>query len=98
MSEMTASERGRRGYSMFLKAIADQKQGDIAAAMGLSDTQVSELKTKHMEKCIALLAHCGIKLASADTRCMPEETFRFLTATHQRVMAKAPELVWDDNA
>jgi hypothetical protein len=95
MSDISPDELARRGYSAFLKAIAERRQGDIANAMGLSDTNVSELKTKHMERCIALLAHCGLKLAPADARVLPEVTYQFLTVTHQRVMARDPHLVFD---
>jgi len=94
---MTAAEIGRRGYSTFAKRIADLNQGDIASAMGLSDTTVSELKTKHMERAIALLAHCGLKVVDVKARCMPEATYQFLTATHERVMARQPSLIWEED-
>lgn len=96
MAELSPGERRRKGYSLFLKRISDLTQGDIARAMGVSDGRVSELKTKHMEECIELLAHCGIKLIDASSRSMPEATFQFLTATHQRMVAKDPAAIWGE--
>ena len=36
-----------------------------------------------------------LKLVSADYKCVDPATYEFLTATHQRVMNRAPELIWD---
>lgn len=96
MSESTPRDIAQRGYSLALKRLSEKKATNVAQEMGLSDTAVSNLKNEVLEKAIALLAHLDIKLVPADSRCMSKEAFVFLTTTHERVMQRAPELVWSD--
>ena len=71
------------------------KAGAVAVLMGLSDATISRLKTEKLEEVALLCAHLGIKWVPAGHKCVAPETYEFLTKTHQRVMAVAPELVWE---
>lgn len=71
------------------------KAGAVAAAMGTSDSTVSRIKTERLEEVVLFLAHLGLKIVPADFKCVDRAAFEFLTATHQRVMQKAPELIWE---
>jgi hypothetical protein len=97
MAEMSPKERTRRGQSLFLNAIGERTAGDIAKAMGVSDSRVSELKNKHMEECIELLAHCGLKVTPTTYVCVERDAYAFLTAAHARVVRVAPALLWGED-
>jgi hypothetical protein len=85
----------QRSYSLFLKRIADHTEADIAKALNVAPSTLSERK-RHIEFCLQVLAHVGLKVVDAQARCMPEATYQFLTATHQRIASRMPELIWDD--
>jgi hypothetical protein len=98
MAEMTPRDRANRAYTEFLQLMAPGGTGKrLAAEMGMSDGDVSELKTKHMEKCLLLLAHLDRKVVPTRYRCMTPITYEFLTETHQRMVAQSPKLVWEDS-
>lgn len=93
---MLPAERARKGVALALQALQEPgKAGAIAGLMGLSDATVSRLKNEKLEEVATLCAFLGIKWVPADHVCVARETYDFLTKTHQRVMAKAPELVWE---
>lgn len=71
------------------------KAGAVAAAMGISDSTVSRLKTERMEEVISFLAHLGLKVVPAEFKCVDAAAYDFLTTTHQRVMSRAPHLIWE---
>jgi hypothetical protein len=94
--EVTDSTQiAQRSNSLFLKRIADFTEGDIAKALNVAPSTLSERK-KHMEFCLQLLAQIGLKVVDAEAQCMPKATYQFLTATHARVVSKQPSLIWDD--
>lgn len=97
MTETTARDRSQRGYTLFLNRIGAVKAGDIAKQMGVSDAVVSETKTKKVEDAIALLAHLGLKVVSAEFRCVDPATFDFLTASSKKLMNEAPQLLWGED-
>lgn len=66
-----------------------------AVSMGVSEATISRIKNERAEEVLLLLAHLGLKLVPADYKCVDPATYEFLTATHQRVMSRAPELIWD---
>jgi hypothetical protein len=93
------TEKTRKLRSVVLQAVQrDGKQHAIAAAMGVSDSTISRLVNDHLDNFAAMLAHAGLKCVPVEARCVSPETYEFLTATHARVMAKAPQLIWDTDA
>lgn len=72
------------------------KAGAIAVTMGLSDSTISRIKNERLEEVLTILAHLGLKVVPVDAHCVSRETYEFLTRAHARVMAKAPELIWDE--
>ena len=63
--------------------------------MGVSEATISRIKNERAEEVLLVLAHLGLKIVPADYKCVDPATYEFLTATHQRVMSRAPELIWD---
>lgn len=49
-----------------------------------------------MAEVLQLLAHLGLKVVDADAHCVSAENYQFLTASHARVIQRAPHLIWDD--
>lgn len=94
MGDVTARDRAHAAYSLFLRAMADANAGDIAQAMGVSDSKVSDLKNTRMQECLLLLAHLGLKVVPASMQCMSPETHQFLVASHLRVVKTAPQLLF----
>lgn len=93
------AEKSRKLRASVLQAVQrDGKQHAIAAAMGVSDSTISRLVNDHLDNFAALLAHAGLKVVPVEFTCVSPETYQFLTATHARVLQKAPELIWDVDA
>jgi hypothetical protein len=93
---ITPTERARKGISLVLQHLQPAgKAGAIAAAMGVSDSTISRIKTERLDEVVLLLAHLGLKIVPTTYRCVDAETYHFLTRTHERVMHRAPELIWD---
>lgn len=89
-------ERARKGAALALQALQEPGTAKaVAVAMGAGESTVSRLKNEHMEPVLLLLAHLGLKVVPAEHTCVSRETYEFLTRTHQRVMAQAPQLIWD---
>jgi hypothetical protein len=96
MPDLSPRDRAQRGYTMVLQRMSHGTAKNIAKDMGISDSAVSELKTKHVENALLLLAHLGLKVVDVKARCMAPAAFEFLTDSHQRIARKAPELLWGD--
>lgn len=95
----TPAETARKGAALAFQALQDPgTAGAVAVAMGLSESTVSRIKNERLGEVLTMLAHLGLKVVPADFRCVDAATYSFLTATHQRVMARAPELIWDSEA
>ena len=98
MPALSASpaETARKGVQLALAALQDPgKATALAVAMGVSEATISRIKNERLSECASLCAHLGIKWVPTDHKCVSRETFDFLTRTHQRVMQRAPQLVWD---
>lgn len=92
----TPAEKSRKLRACVLQAVQrDGKQHAIAVAMGVSDSTISRLVNDHLDNFAAMLAHAGLKCVPVESRCVSPETYEFLTSSHARVMAKAPQLIWD---
>lgn len=93
---LTPAERARKALGLALKHL--QEPGSavaVAAAMGVSESTVSRLKNDHMESVLTMLAHLGLKVVPASFKCVDREAYDFLVRSHTRVMARAPELIWE---
>lgn len=93
----TPRDRAQRGYTLFLQRMGNVKAKDIAVAMDLSDSQVSDIKTKKVEEALLLLAHVGLKCVPTEYRCVDPATFDFMTVTAKKLMNAAPQLLWDED-
>lgn len=74
MTEFSISplEKARKALAPVLQVLKnDGKQGQIATAMGVSDSTMSRLVNDHMEAVIAILYHAGFKVVSQEMRCYP---------------------------
>lgn len=92
----TPAETTRKGVQLALQALQEGgKAGAVAVAMGVSDSTVSRIKTERLEEVVAFLAHLGLKVVPTEFKCVDPSAYAFLTTTHQRVMLKAPELIWE---
>lgn len=92
----TPAEKARKGVALVLQNLqTGEKAGSIAAAMGVSDATLSRIKNERLEEVALFCAHLGVKWVPADFRCVDPEAYAFLTSTHERVMRKAPELIWE---
>lgn len=97
-SSRSPSETARKGVQLALQRLQEPgKAGAVAAAMGVSDSTVSRIKTERMEEVIGFLAFLGLKVVPAEFKCVDPAAYAFLTSTHQRVMQRAPELIWDQD-
>lgn len=92
MADMTPRDRARQSVSLFHKRMSEINAGDVAQLIGWSDSKLSKLKTDHMDECLTLLAHIGLRIVPAHFRCIDEAAFRFLTQSHARVVQKDPTL------
>lgn len=90
------AERARKGVSLVLQRMETAGTGaQLAVSMGVSETTISRIKNERLEETLLLMAHLGLKCVPTSFRCVDQATYDFLTATHQRVMQRAPELIWD---
>lgn len=95
----TPAETARKGVQLALQALQEPgKAGAVAAAMGVSDSTISRIKTERLEEVVMVLAHLGLKVVPAEFKCVDPAAYTFLTTTHQRVMQKAPQLIWEQEA
>lgn len=84
---------------MALQALQEPGRGAaVAAAMGVSESTVSRIKTERLEEAVTLLAHLGLKVVPATHKCVEATAYDFLVASHMRVMDRAPHLIWEQDA
>ena len=89
-------DRANKGYSLVLQRMAHGTAKTIAADMGISDSTLSDIKNKQTEQVLLLLAHLGLKVVPANVKCLDPVAYEFLTAMHARIVAQAPQLVWEE--
>lgn len=93
---LSPPERGRKIVTTIMGRVKlAESQGAIATAIGKSEATVTRLLGDHLDNFGAVLAQLGLKVVPDEYRCVDPETYAFLTSTHERVMRKAPELIWD---
>lgn len=92
------AETARKGQQLALQRLQEPARAvAVASAMGLSESTVSRLKNERMEEVILFLAHFGLRVVPAEFKCVDPTAYAFLVATHQRVVTKAPELIWEQD-
>jgi transcriptional regulator with XRE-family HTH domain len=90
------AERARKIESAIRRRMNEgETQAALAIVMGVSPATVNRLMSEHLGNFALLLACLGEKVVPADYQCVNRETYEFLTKTHARVMARAPELIWE---
>lgn len=93
---ITPAERARKIASLILRRLNEgETQAAVAVAIGVSPATVNRLATDHIANFSAMLAHLGLKVVDSGSVCVDAATYAFLTQAHQRVMNKAPQLIWD---
>ena len=92
---MSPDERTKKAQSLVLQRLAGSTQVAMSAAMGVSESTINRIKTERLEEVLSLISHLGLKVVPADFKCVDAAAYAFLTATHERVMKKAPELIWE---
>lgn len=100
MAELSAGvpERARKIESTILARVKlAESQSAIALAIGKSEATVTRLLSDHIGNFAAVLAQLGLKVVPTEYQCLNAEAFAFLTSAHERVMRKAPELIWEQD-
>lgn len=94
-----SQEKARKAFTRVLQAMEKPGTGGAAAAeMGTSDTSVSRIKNEHLQGAMCLLYALGFKIVEDGVQVVDAETYAFLTRSHARVMARAPDLIWKSDS
>lgn len=94
-----AAARARKTVQVVLQRLQEPGTGvAVAAAMGVSESTVSRLKSAHLEELALLMAVLGLKVVPVEFKCVNPEAYGFLTSTHEKVMRLAPQLIWEADA
>lgn len=81
-------ETARKSYSLFLSKLQEPgMQVAISAAMGISESTVSRIKTEQAEQFFKLLAHLGLKIVESDWVCVNEITHNAMAHIVSRAMS-----------
>lgn len=92
-------ERARKTVQLVLQRLQEPGTGvAVAAAMGVSESTVSRMKTDHLEQVALFLACLGLKVVPSEFKCVDPAAYDFLTRTHEKVMRVAPQLIWEADA
>lgn len=97
MQQLTPGERAKRAQSVVLQRLSETTQAAVAVAMGTSETTVNRIKSERLEEVLLMLAHLGFKVVPASFKCVDRESYDFLVRSHTKVMAKAPQLIWEED-
>jgi len=98
MSQLLPSvpERARKIVTTIRASLkGDETQASVAVGTGLSPATVNRLLNDHLEGFAMVLAHLEMKVVPVAFKCVDPEAYAFLTSTHERIMAKAPQLIWE---
>ena len=92
----TPAETARKGVQLAFQVLQEPGRAVAAAAtMGVSESTISRIKNERMEEVVLFLAALGLKVVPVEFKCVDPTAYAFLTSTHQRVMQRAPELIWE---
>lgn len=96
---LTPPERARKTVQQALQRLQEPGTGvAVAAAMGVSESTVSRIKTERLEEVALFLACLGLKVVPAEFKCVDPGAYAFLTGTFEKVQRSAPHLIWDVEA
>jgi PP-loop superfamily ATP-utilizing enzyme len=87
MSEFSTSplEKARKAQAPIFHVLkSDGKQGQIATALGVSDSTMSRLVNDHMEAVIAILYHAGFQVVSQDLQLYPSRDVEAWYSVYRR--------------
>ncbi len=94
----TPPERARKAEQRVLQVLQERERAvSLATAMGTSESTISRIKNERLAEVLLFLARLGFKVVPADHKCVDPEAHAFLTRTHERVLAKAPNLIWGED-
>lgn len=92
----TPPERARKTLQRVFQHLQEPGTGvSLATSMGVSEATISRIKNERMEEVLLLLAHLGFKVVRSEMMCVDPASYAFLRQTHERVMRKAPDLIWE---
>lgn len=92
MNEFSISpiEKARKALSPVLQVLkSDGKQGQVATAIGVSDSSMSRLVNDHLELVLAVLYHSGFKVVSQEMKCYPAQDVEAWYAAYRRQVQHA---------
>jgi predicted DNA-binding protein (UPF0251 family) len=87
MSEFlpTPVEKARKAFGAILRVLqTGGKQGQVAVAIGVSDTTMHRLVNEQMERCVQALYHAGFKVVPQDMKCYPSQDVEAWYAAYKR--------------
>lgn len=84
-------------YSILLHRMQGSASS-IAAAMGVSESTISRLKTEHAETLCQIMAHAGLKIVDVSRTCVPTTEIDLLRKVYARVSEQAPWLLQESEA
>lgn len=93
------SAKARKIESVVLRAVHEQKQVAIAAAIGVHESTVSRLLADHLPRLAEVLARAGLKVVPDHFKCVDPEVARAIELLHERAMARAGSVVslmWEE--
>lgn len=86
----TPTEKARKALAAVLQVLKNNgKQGQVATALGVSDSTMSRLVNDHMEQVIAVLYHAGFKCVSQDMHCYPSQDVEAWYAAYKKQIQHA---------
>ena len=88
-----AAVKARKVEAAILRAVHDQRQVAIAAAMGIHESTVSRLLSEQLPRFAEVLARAGLKVVPEHFRCVDPEVARAIELLHERAMARAGSVV-----
>jgi hypothetical protein len=68
----------QRNHTAALRAMAEVSQRRVAELLGLAESSLSEHKDRHLERSMAILAACGLKVVPCTARTYSDEHIQAL--------------------
>lgn len=87
---MPAPERARKIVQVVLKRLSEERQSEIAAALGVSEATISRAKNDHLELFARILAQAGLKVVPVEACIVDERKLAALGELLSSALAKNP--------
>jgi hypothetical protein len=88
---MDANARACAMHSLILARLQGGNAEAVAAAIGVSPSTISRLKSDHLETLCAVLARAGLKVVEVERICVDADTYRAVSHLASKAMAD-PEI------